>query len=93
MRQSTGYLDENLLQSAQDLRLGMRGYTGTGKVPVFIIFQTVRYHNFAQFGIRLQLQNAPVGGSASQIAAQTGKMWQQNKPMDQQIKLYQRIRN
>ncbi len=27
-------------------------YTGTGKVPVFIIFQTVRYHNFAQFGIR-----------------------------------------
>ncbi len=26
-------------------------YTGTGKVPVFIIFQTVRYHNFAQFGI------------------------------------------
>ncbi len=26
-------------------------YTGTGKVPVYIIFQTVRYHNFAQFGI------------------------------------------
>ncbi len=26
-------------------------YTSTGKVPVFIIFQTVRYHNFAQFGI------------------------------------------
>ncbi len=26
-------------------------YTGTGKVPVYIIFQMVRYHNFAQFGI------------------------------------------
>ncbi len=26
-------------------------YTGTGKVPLYIIFQTVRYHNFAQFGI------------------------------------------
>ncbi len=26
-------------------------YTGTVKLPVFIIFQTVRYHNFAQFGI------------------------------------------
>ncbi len=26
-------------------------YTGTVKLPVFIIFQTVRYHNFAYFGI------------------------------------------
>ncbi len=26
-------------------------YTGTVKLPVFIIFQTVGYHNFAQFGI------------------------------------------
>ncbi len=26
-------------------------YTGTVKLPVFIIFQTVRYHNFAQFCI------------------------------------------
>ncbi len=26
-------------------------YTGTGKTPVSIIFQTVRYHNCAQFGI------------------------------------------
>ncbi len=26
-------------------------YTGTVKLTVFIIFQTVRYHNFAQFGI------------------------------------------
>ncbi len=26
-------------------------YTGTVKLPVFIIFQMVRYHNFVQFGI------------------------------------------
>ncbi len=26
-------------------------YTGTGKIPVYIMFQTVRYHNFAQFCI------------------------------------------
>ncbi len=26
-------------------------YTDTGKIPIYIIFQTVRYHNFAKFGI------------------------------------------
>ncbi len=35
----------------KDYRLGMRGKKGTGKIPVYIIFETVRYHNFAQFGI------------------------------------------
>ncbi len=34
-------------------------------IPVSIIFKTVRYHNFAHFGISY----AAVGGSASQIAA------------------------
>ncbi len=39
-------------------------YTGTVKLPVFILFQTVRYHNFAQFGI-----SYTAVPSASQIAA------------------------
>ncbi len=39
-------------------------YTGTGKIAVCIIFQTVQYHNFAQFGI----SHAAVP-SASHIAA------------------------
>ncbi len=38
-------------------------YTGTGKVPVYIIFKTVRYHISAQFGISY-------AAVASQIAAQ-----------------------
>ncbi len=28
-------------------------YTGNGKIPVYIICKTVRYHHFAQFGISL----------------------------------------
>ncbi len=36
----------NLLVYIRDAR-----YTGTVKLPVSIIFQMVRYHNFAQFGI------------------------------------------
>ncbi len=39
-------------------------YTGTGKIPVSIIFQKVRYHNFAHFGISYAAVR-----SASQIAA------------------------
>ncbi len=55
------------LVSTRDAR-----YTGTGKVPVYILY-------FKRYDIiillnsvfhTLQLQNAPVGGSASQIAAQ-----------------------
>ncbi len=33
-------------QATRDAR-----YTSTGNVPVYIILQKVRYHNFAQFGI------------------------------------------
>ncbi len=37
---------EHALMCARDAR-----YTGTAKILVYIIFQMVRYHNFAQFGI------------------------------------------
>ncbi len=45
-------------------------YTCTGKIPVSIIFQTVRYHNLLISVFRtLLFRSSPVGGSASKIAA------------------------
>ncbi len=59
-------------------------YTGTGKVPVYIIFQTVRYHNFAQFGISYAaVAKYTCRCQCFPNCCATGKMWQQNNAMDQ----------
>ncbi len=45
-------------------------YTGTVKILVSIIFQTVQYYNFAHFGFHMLLfRSSPVDCSAYQIAA------------------------
>ncbi len=53
-------------------KVGMRWYTSTGKVPVYILYFK-RYDIIISLNSvfhMLQLKNAPVGGSDSQIAAQ-----------------------
>ncbi len=59
-------------------------YTGTVKLPVSIIFQTVRYHNFAQFGISYAaVPKFTCRWLASQIAAHPVNVTTKQNTMDQ----------
>ncbi len=74
-----------LEKKKSEYNLGMRGYTGTVKLPVSIIFQTVRYHNFHISVFHMLLFRSSPVLRASQIAAHPVNVTpeQVNNTMDQ----------